>query len=751
MAKAFQTDIIFKGKVDSSFQKAVASIGKQSAAITKKLGKAAVAGFAAASVAAAGFSAVAVKSAVDFQAQMSNVGTLLSGTQQEVAAKTAAYSKDIKRISGDTGATTELLTDGMYQVVSAFGEVGDASKILEISAKAATAGNATVTDSVNLLSAVTKGYGDTSAEANQKAADLAFATVKLGQTTFPEMAASMGKAVAMSSSLGVAQEQLFGAMATLTGVTGNTAEVSTQLTGVMGAFLAPSDKMSKALKSLGYSSGQAILEANGLQGSLELLKSKTGGTALALSELFSEKTAKTAVLSMAGAQMENLTEKTQAMYEATGAAQAAFDTQTDNFAGKMNKVKAKLNVLAINAGETLLPVLAQLADKLLAITNSEMFANLENQLGYLVNGFSAIFGEITSALSGINLNFAIDGMGDFDIFAEAAKLVKTVLPPVVKAINAILPPMMQLARSVLPVITRLIENLLPPVMDIASAVLPAIMEAAQALLPVVSVLGDVLGNVLQSILPALLPIIERLGALFSAMAPAISFVAEFIGQGLTAAFQNFAPIIDGLMQKFSGIIDFLTGVFTGNWQLAWDGIKNIFFGTFKTAAAVVLKPLADIISGINIAIDGINKLGSKIGFTIPHMPQIPGYANGGTVDRATLAYLAEEPGLVETVVPHRKNARSQALAMTAARGTGLLGRMAAFRPPEAPKPQRMGGGMTKVYSSSNRRGGDVHITYAPVIHAEGGETGVKRALDKDKYTFAQMIEEYFEDKDLVTV
>ena len=61
----------------------------------------------------------------------------------------------------------------------------------------------------NLLSAVTKGYGDTSAEAVQKAADLSFATVRLGQTTFPELAAAMGKVIPLASTLGVEQEQLF--------------------------------------------------------------------------------------------------------------------------------------------------------------------------------------------------------------------------------------------------------------------------------------------------------------------------------------------------------------------------------------------------------------------------------------------------------------------------------------------------------------------------------------------------------------
>ena len=120
----------------------------------------------------------------------------------------------------------------------------------------------------------------------QKAADLSFATVRLGQTTFPELAAAMGKVIPLASTLGVEQEQLFGAMATLTGVTGSTAEVVTQLKATMQGFLSPSKNMSAALQSMGYESGQALLESEGLQGALEALKKSVGGNELAFAMTF---------------------------------------------------------------------------------------------------------------------------------------------------------------------------------------------------------------------------------------------------------------------------------------------------------------------------------------------------------------------------------------------------------------------------------------------------------------------------------
>ena len=112
---------------------------------------------------------------------MQNVATLLDG---DVGGKVKSLGGEVKKISMDTGVSTGNLTSGLYEVVSAFGDTADSTKQLEIATKAAKAGNAETADSVKMLSAVTKGYGDTSAAAVQKAADLAFQTVKLVRHPF---------------------------------------------------------------------------------------------------------------------------------------------------------------------------------------------------------------------------------------------------------------------------------------------------------------------------------------------------------------------------------------------------------------------------------------------------------------------------------------------------------------------------------------------------------------------------------------
>lgn len=52
-------------------------------------------------------------------------------------------------------------------------------------------------------------------------------------------------------------------------------------------------------------------------------------------------------------------------------------------------------------------------------------------------------------------------------------------------------------------------------------------------------------------------------------------------------FNAVADVISGALDCLSGLITFLTGVFTGDWQQAWDGIKEILDGIWEVMKALV--------------------------------------------------------------------------------------------------------------------------------------------------------------------
>nr|DAG82892.1 MAG TPA: minor tail protein [Caudoviricetes sp.] len=137
------------------------------------------------------------------------------------------------------------------------------------------------------------------------------------------------------------------------------------------------------------------------------------------------------------------------------------------------------------------------------------------------------------------------------------------------------------------------------------------------------------------------------------------FIATFnlIVDSIGTAVGVIADIIKGLLRAFEGLIDFISGVFSGNWARAWQGIVDIFGGIFDGLVGVVRWPLNIIIDLVNSAISGINSMIRTInkvpGINIPSVPKIPKLAKGGIIDSPTIAMVGEAGK--EAVMPLENN------------------------------------------------------------------------------------------------
>ena len=155
-----------------------------------------------------------------------------------------------------------------------------------------------------------------------------------------------------------------------------------------------------------------------------------------------------------------------------------------------------------------------------------------------------------------------------------------------------------------------------------------------------------------------------------------------LGEYLNAFFANVKNIWDAIKQIFTGVIDFIRGVFTGDWERAWLGVQTIFKGIFDGLVAMAKAPLNGIIGLLNMAVNAINKLiegFNSIGFdlpewlgggswhpNIPTIPNIPYLAKGGTVLSGSAIVGEAGPELL-TVGPG--GTRVQPLTTTGGAGT----------------------------------------------------------------------------------
>lgn len=329
-----------------------------------------------------------VKAGVDFQDQMSQVATLLDGNVNQ---KIGDMSTQVLQLAKDTGTSTSLITSGLYQTVSAFGDTKDAMNILQTATKAATAGNSTVTDSVNLLSAVMKGYGNVSAQSAKQVSDMAFLTVKLGQTTFPELAQNMGKVIPLASALGVKMKDVFAAESTLTGVTGDTAAVSTGLQATFKALISPTTAMQQVYTKLGISSGQALIKQKGFKGALDLLVKSTHGNTAQLSKMFGQVEALNQVLALTGAQSDNFTQKQKEMANSGGAMAQAYSRATDTIAHKWKVLVQTVNTTFIK-GDTNSGIMKDVGNLLDMLTKTVNFTVSHwTQISPIIYGVAGAF------------------------------------------------------------------------------------------------------------------------------------------------------------------------------------------------------------------------------------------------------------------------------------------------------------------------------------------------------------------------
>lgn len=721
--KTLEAIVSIAGQLDPSLQKSLNDATRKFGGM--KIGMAAVGTAAVAATAAiVKFGADSVKSAASFETQMANVSTLLDGTTEQVKSRVSELSDQILDVSNNTGVATEDLTDGLYQMISAVGDSADVSKQVELAAKGAAAGGATTTDSINLLSAVTKAYGDTSYEAMSKVSDLAFNTVKLGQTTFPELASSIQQVTGASNTLGVTQEELFGVMATATGVTGETSQVATQLKAVYSNLIKPSTGMSDALKSLGFESGQAAIQQLGLQGTLDALADSCNGDITALGEMFTSAEALNLVLPLTGELSQALTDKTQAMNEAAGMTEEAFGKQTDTLEYTIQTIKNLGKNFMTSIGMKILPVVRDVANALLPAIQ-EGLDKLGPILDTIYSACSPLITAVGEALGGILPSISGGLGGVTDLFSQMSSVVQPIVDTVLPPLQDLFSHIGTVMETLQPVFAEFISNLFPQIGNVIQSLSPIVAVVAQALGPVV----DMIGQLVSALLPALTNVINFL-------LPIIQLLASIVASVLGNAFQVVTPILQSVINALTSLCTFISDVFTGNWAGAWEAVKSIFSNCFDALVGIAKEPINGVVSLINGVISGIN----ACGFTIPDwvpgvggkafkidIPPLPMLATGGFTNGVSIA---GEKGQ-EAVISFDPTYRDQNLSYWAKAGQML-------------------GVNDGVLSQLNRSGGGeaggttLSVTFAPNITITGSgdnKTDILAVLKKEEEEFMDMIED----------
>lgn len=386
-------------------------------------------------------------------------------------------------------------------------------------------------------------------------------------------------------------------------------------------------------------------------------------------------------------------------------------------------------------------------------------------------------GNIGAARDKINEIFGEKGVAVFDTFAGVFQKIVTAAGQFVGFVTTHIVPVVEqlfnvLITSVIPGIISGIQAAAPVVMQIFQAIadfiagiIPVIGSFIAGIMPIISevitfiqtyvfpIISEVFNFIVSTVLPLIVQGIQQLGSIITTVLSAVLPVVQTV---FTTIWSIIQPI---LAQIFNGLIQFITGVFTGNWSAAWEGVKSIFSGIWNGIKSICTGVINGIVGAVNVVIRGLNSLkvpdwvpgiGGK-GISIPEIPQL---AKGSKNTPQTFIAGEKGPELI-TNAPGRtvftaqqtkdifnaKNAAANTAAAVQAAGvTNITNNNAPENVPGVSAPE--------LRSTTGQRSVTVTINNNPTIHVDGDKPGdLEEKLEENNRRLLQQVKDLLDKRD----
>ena len=321
-----------------------------------------------------------------FSAAMNAANTMAGKSGEDFA----RLKGQVAELSKSIPVVRDELANGLYQVISNGVPENNWIAFLQKSAKASVGGIADLGETVKVTSTIIKNYGLSWDKAGD-VQDKIQLTAKNGVTSFEQLAQALPKVTSNAATLGVSIDELMATFATLTGVSGNTAEVSTQLAAIFTALVKPSSEASKMAQQMGIEFDAAAIKAAGgmrnfltdLDKNVKAYASKSGMLEQEIyGKLFGSAESLRALGPLTGQLADKFNENVEAMKGSAGTIDDAFSIMSSSGAASLQILKNKFAEVGDAIASTMggiMPVLnitAQIGNTVIAV--SAMVSGLKN-------------------------------------------------------------------------------------------------------------------------------------------------------------------------------------------------------------------------------------------------------------------------------------------------------------------------------------------------------------------------------------
>ena len=540
---------------------------------------------------------IAVKTGADFDSAMSKVAAVSGATGSEMD----ALREKAREMGSKTKFSASEAAEAMNYMAMAGWKTNDMLSGIEGIMNLAAASGEDLASTSDIVTDALTAFG-LSASDSGHFADILAAASSNANTNVSMMGETFKYAAPVLGSLGYSAEDSAIAIGLMANAGIKSSQAGTALRAAITNLAKPTDTVASAMEQYGISLTDSSGKMYSLRELMEQLRQKLGGLSEAeqaqvAASLFGKEamSGMLAIINGSPADFEKLSNAIDTCSDTVdgynGTTEKMAAVMQDNLAGQVTILKSQLEELAISFSDILMPTIRSIVSRI-----QELVDKL-NQLDPQTKETIAKIALVAAALGPMLV-----------VLGKTISSVGTVFSAVSK-----LPALFSAVQSGIGAITGALGVSLGPLL----AIIAAVAALVAAFVHLWKTNDEFKSNIIA--------IWEQIKSTFTGLTQgitdrlnALGFDFESFTDVLKAAWDGLcnllAPIFEGVFQNISnifseftgvllGLLDVLIGLFTGDWEQCWDGIKGIFtsiwnfiVNTFRNIMNT-LKGIADVVLG----------------------------------------------------------------------------------------------------------------------------------------------------------
>lgn len=332
-------------------------------------------------------------------------------------------SQEIEFLGKKYGIDYREISEGLYQTVSAIGDINKKYALLDTANKLAKTGFSSVNEAVDGLTTVLNAYG-LEIENAERIANIFVRTQKVGKLTVQEFQQQLYKTVPVARELGIQIDEIGASIALLTAKGSKVEVAQTQMAAFMYELLDTSSEVSKAFRYIAGQTLQTFMENGGSQEEvMKLLWQYEKISNIKIESMFGRKEAKSYWLAV-GKDLDGYREKLEAINSPVNELQKNIENLLSTTEARIERSKRYWDSLKTKIGDVANAAFVEFADM---VTGFDKQTSAQKRVIELTEQYLNILKEHGDK-SDITSN-------EQELLNEALRQLDVLAPDIIKAYN----------------------------------------------------------------------------------------------------------------------------------------------------------------------------------------------------------------------------------------------------------------------------------------------------------------------------